>query len=1422
VAPLLQTKWSQGTARGQEKCFNYSTPYNRVCGCVATAMAQFMRYWRRPRSGIGRKAGYVKVVINGKTQRWRRYTFGGNGSGGAYDWSNMPLTPHSTTATAYQRQQIGRLCADAGTAIGMKYKESSSGANTAEVDEALKKYFKYRNGLSLDSQNKSSLFTKPIRTNLQADRPVFLSIKRSGGGHAILCDGYGYSSGTLYHHLNMGWGNSADAWYNLPTIDPPNGSAYSMIRAVVYNVSPSAAGEIICGRVRNSAGSPISGASIRVQRRNGGAIHKMTSDSRGYFGTLGFPSRNRYNLWVTRSGYRGVRKSNVYLGRSSSTRCQNYEWYPVMTPDAMEANLLLSRMEWDIPDGRIRFGIRNRGPKNVSGLNKRMRFNVYLSSDRRRGDADDRYIGGVTFNWTVASGSEQRLTWRYGSKISVSGVPPGTYYVYGKISHRSPSKLTDPRMADNYRWRAGRVSVSSKAGSPPPDAPDADLWVASAASGEGELQSTNGESVPGEHVDDPTAAELAVQRVAPPGVDEEFASATAPPPASTGALPATASETECDMAMSDLTFLPRTLQVGQYPTSVTYKVHNQGPADLEGTNTPVRFNFYLSSNTTFGDGDDIILGEAASNPEILADDVSSRLLTSNGLDNLVIPDEAFGTYYLFIEGMHVLPSALEDPDPSNDYAQLPGTVFVPENTMVADLGVTNFTFLPEAIETGAHPTSVAFRVTNDGPHDLEGSNQAFRLDFYLSRNEEFGDGDDIMIGEADASWAVAAGSHQSLRLTETGLEKVTVPDEPSGNYHVFLRVRHLAPSLLRDQSPDNDYTLAAGSIHVTPAPSTEADVALERLAFLPDSVGAGTRSTSVTYRVTNHGPRDIEKNVHTLRYEYVLSRNAIQGDSDDVPLTTLVSSNATIGAGAYSDRYIVGGLLVPAEAWGQYNVFCAISHEDGSPLSDPDPDNDAARCPHPVTVTGSTTLGEALDGPGLNWSTAGDSCWYSQADETHDGSDAARSGDNLPPDARSQLQCPVEGPGTVSFWWKVSSEEESDWLRFSIGKQQKAAISGTNASIWVQESVAVPAGTHTLTWSYDKDRSEGEGEDAAWVDQVSYVPSPPGGGTTAPALTGPSPVIAITEPTDRAVFTEPATFAITADTSGSPEPVVQVQFYANGSYLGIDTYADTNRFGFDWVDVPVGSYTLVAEARTAAGGTTQSDPVIVRVSPQGLVLSMAGEADWFEQGSVTYSGDIALQSGAIDHDETSVVDTTLEGPGVMQFWWKVSSEATFDRLRFYEDGEESYDMSGEADWAMRTVNVPDGTHTFTWSYDKDFSVTNGADAAWLDELEWFPAHVDTDGDGHSDLQEHWSGTDHTNYHSCLKIESVVAVPGDGEVRVEWQSRAGRQYRVERATVLSEGAFAPIETGIQGQDGTTTHTDRSLPPGTPAYYRVRIE
>ena len=59
-----------------------------------------------------------------------------------------------------------------------------------------------------------------INPNLDSNNPVILGIDDSqGDGHAVVADGYGYKSSTLYHHLNMGWDGEDDVWYNLPNID---------------------------------------------------------------------------------------------------------------------------------------------------------------------------------------------------------------------------------------------------------------------------------------------------------------------------------------------------------------------------------------------------------------------------------------------------------------------------------------------------------------------------------------------------------------------------------------------------------------------------------------------------------------------------------------------------------------------------------------------------------------------------------------------------------------------------------------------------------------------------------------------------------------------------------------------------------------------------------------------------------------------------------------------------------------------------------------------------------------------------------------------------------------------------------------------------------------------------------------------------
>ena len=134
----------------------------------------------------------------------------------------------------------------------------------------------------------------------------------------------------------------------------------------------------------------------------------------------------------------------------------------------------------------------------------------------------------------------------------------------------------------------------------------------------------------------------------------------------------------------------------------------------------------------------------------------------------------------------------------------------------------------------------------------------------------------------------------------------------------------------------------------------------------------------------------------------------------------------------------------------------------------------------------AATLGEALGAPELVWSTDGDDEWTPTM--APDGSSAAWSGSigNL---NVSWVETTVEGPGTVSFEWKVSSEADADFLTFSVdGVDQPGRISGEVD--WQSVAFTIPSGTHRLTWTYAKNRANACGLDAGWLRRVIWQPSP--------------------------------------------------------------------------------------------------------------------------------------------------------------------------------------------------------------------------------------------------------------------------------------------------------------------------------------------
>ncbi|MFZ5452860.1 MAG: C10 family peptidase [Thermodesulfobacteriota bacterium] len=334
VDAFIASRWDQTTVSGNA-CYNYYTPPNSAgsasnypCGCVATAMSQLMRYWRHPSAGIGVTSSYIWV--DGSLAL--RNTRGGNGSGGPYSWDYMELVPDASTSST-QRAAIGALTADAGVSVNMSYTSGGSGANTLSAADALKNTFGYANaikgynsGLNLPETNRNAM----VNPNLHAGYPVLFGICYYDGyytynGHAIVCDGYGYNSSTMYHHLNMGWSGSQDLWYNLPNIG--TGYSFNSVYKCVYNVYPTGSGEIIAGRVTQDDGvTPISG--VTVSATAGGSTYNALAPttSTGVYAIPKVPSSTTFTVTASKAGYAFSSQSVTTGASTDNTTTTGNRW----------------------------------------------------------------------------------------------------------------------------------------------------------------------------------------------------------------------------------------------------------------------------------------------------------------------------------------------------------------------------------------------------------------------------------------------------------------------------------------------------------------------------------------------------------------------------------------------------------------------------------------------------------------------------------------------------------------------------------------------------------------------------------------------------------------------------------------------------------------------------------------------------------------------------------------------------------------------------------------------------------------------------------------------------------------------------------------------------------------------------------------
>lgn len=228
IAPLLGgIEWSQN-APFNNLCPKYDGKHNAVTGCVATAMAQIMRYWKYPSSLLEGIPAYVSQSYNIPIDSIP------NGIG--YDWDNMP-EKYNGDFTNNQAFAVATLMQHIGASVKMDY-GPESGAYDKDVIPALTHYFGYDKDIikMLDRTNfEWEDWNKILQDELGKKRPIYYCGHSFIGGHAFVCDGMD-SDG--YYHINWGWGGKSNDYFDITILNPNNGIGFNESNSAILGIVP--------------------------------------------------------------------------------------------------------------------------------------------------------------------------------------------------------------------------------------------------------------------------------------------------------------------------------------------------------------------------------------------------------------------------------------------------------------------------------------------------------------------------------------------------------------------------------------------------------------------------------------------------------------------------------------------------------------------------------------------------------------------------------------------------------------------------------------------------------------------------------------------------------------------------------------------------------------------------------------------------------------------------------------------------------------------------------------------------------------------------------------------------------------------------------------------------------------------------------
>jgi len=349
VPVLVESHWSQ-----MENAYNYYTPNKYYCGCVATALAQVMRYWCWPTNSV--TAATKSCKVDGAAQNLTM-------KGGVYDWANMPLKYAGTYGgnyTATEKEAVGKLCYDAGVAVHTSYGSSGSSAPPSCAIDAFMNNFHYANAVYTGGGEKVSqerlfeVLRVAVYPSLDAGLPVMTEIP----GHEIVADGYGYNDGLEYIHFNYGWGGSNDAWFSAEDLS---------VNTFVYNVMPENRSgaenplnqAIISGRVTDRKGAPLEGVQVEVignkEQGIGVVVTNVLTSAYGVWAAIvSTEGTATYDAVFAKDGYQAAQITDITALKPSGNfpTVAGNSWGNDAVLDEMNPASITSRCMWAEGQGR--------------------------------------------------------------------------------------------------------------------------------------------------------------------------------------------------------------------------------------------------------------------------------------------------------------------------------------------------------------------------------------------------------------------------------------------------------------------------------------------------------------------------------------------------------------------------------------------------------------------------------------------------------------------------------------------------------------------------------------------------------------------------------------------------------------------------------------------------------------------------------------------------------------------------------------------------------------------------------------------------------------------------------------------------------------------------------------------------------------